>query len=394
MRSIEGSSTPSFPGLIEAARHSRRTEHTLMSISILNRPPQQTEVRTADVLPGLAGTTAGIGVRIKERIWQRMARECDAMLQHALSTGRIVPAEVIERLDQAVSIPDGAVAIAMPDRRDDASAADAATRSAPALEMSRFVSLAVAHSGLARMIAPATPEAVLLMSDERERHPLWSEFGPLPLVRQMLCLALVSLIAVLGVGVFEEVNTANLNKSMLELSGFPLVVIELFLVSAASLGSCFANLQRINTVISEGTYDPRVQSTYWTRWVMGIISGIVLSQIVYDFLVQSGNPTAGEAVPAVVGQPLLALIGGYSVDFVHGMLRRAINTLGNFFGLSMDGATNPPRARMAESPAQERQTMASELAQLQRTLTSDSTEAEELRKQLDGLIHRIRPKGG
>lgn len=364
-----------------------------MSVSVLNRPPRQTEVTTA-LLTGPAGTAAGIGVRIKERIWQRMARECDAMVQHALSTGRVVPAEVIERLDQAISAPDGPVAIAMPDRRDDASPTDAAMRSAPALEMSRFASLAMAHAGLARTIAPATPEAVLLMSDERERHPLWSEFGPLPLVRQMLCLALVSLVALLGVGVFEEVNAANLNKSMLDLSGFPLFVIEIFLVSAASLGSCFANLQRINTVVSEGTYDPRVQSTYWTRWVMGIISGIVLSQIVYDFLVQSGNTTAAEAVPAVVGQPLLALIGGYSVDFVHGMLRRAVNTLGNFFGLSMDGATNPPRARVEETPTQERLTMASELAQLQRTLTSDSTEAEELRKHLDGLIHRIRPKAG
>src|SRR6476660_8816773 len=61
-------------------------------------------------------------------------------------------------------------------------------------------------------------------------------------------------------------------------------MVEAFLVSAASLGACFANLQRIDTFISVGTYDPRFQSTYWTRWVMGVISGVILSQLVYNSL--------------------------------------------------------------------------------------------------------------
>jgi hypothetical protein len=117
----------------------------------------------------------------------------------------------------------------------------------------------------------------------RDRHPVWCEFGPLPLVRQMLGLAMLSLVLLLWVSLCSVVNNVNVSKSRLELSGYPLLMIEAFLVSAASLGACFANLQRINTFISDGTYDPRVQSTYWTRWVMGVISGIVLSQIVYDF---------------------------------------------------------------------------------------------------------------
>jgi hypothetical protein len=108
---------------------------------------------------------------------------------------------------------------------------------------------------------------------------------------------------------------------------------ETFLVSAASLGSCFANLQRINTVISDGTYDPRVQCTYWTRWVMGVISGIELSRLVYAFLLAHSGNMSGPTVPAAIGQPILALLGGYSVDFVHGILRRGINAVSHFFGL-------------------------------------------------------------
>src|SRR5262249_22496035 len=87
---------------------------------------------------------------------------------------------------------------------------------------------------------------------------------------------------------------------------FPLLVIEVFLFSSASLGSCFANLQRINGVISDGTYDPRTQSTYWTRWAMGVISGVVLSQLIYDIFLFHHPPTdtAAEWVSASIGEPI------------------------------------------------------------------------------------------
>jgi hypothetical protein len=334
-----------------------------MSISILHRSPRRADDRPSDEpLPGAAARAAtAFDVQVKERLRQRMVRQCEAMLQHALGTGRVVSAEVMEHLDQAVSTPDVSMTVAAAPRRDDALPADLATGSGSAAERSRLASLVVAHAGLALAIAPATPEAVLLMAEERTRHPFWSGFGPLPLVRRMLGLALLSLVVLLGVSISAQVNTVNMSKSVLELSGFPLLMIEAFLVSAASLGACFANLQRINTFISDGTYDPRVQSTYWTRWVMGVISGIVLSQLVYVFyLAHSGNdPTVGTASVAI-GQPILALLGGYSVDFVHGILTRAINSVGNFFGVSMaGGADNQPRPGMVEAVAQQRLALAS-----------------------------------
>src|SRR6516162_9412898 len=348
-----------------------------MNISILNRPPRHVEERPYDASPPVTAVGAtGVGVQVRERLWQRMARECEAMVQHALGTGLVVPADVMEHLDQAVSAPVGQITIAAPDPPPAGAASTAS-----AIGTSRFALLAAAHTGLAIAIAPATPEAVLLMADERERHPVRSEFGPLPLVRQVLGLAMLSLVVLLGVSTSAVVNTANMNKSLLELSGYPLFMIEIFLVSAASLGSCFANLQRINTVISDGTYDPRVQSTYWTRWVMGVISGIVLSQLVYVFyLAQSGNDQTVGTASVAIGQPILALIGGYSVDFVHGILTRAINSVGNFFGVSMaGGADNQPRPGMVEAVAQQRLALASASANLERALPA-SAETEDLNR--------------
>lgn len=336
-----------------------------MNISLLNKPPRRAVEPFDEPQPGDAGETTGFGAQVKKRLWQEMARECEAMVKHAFSTGSVVPLEVLDCLDRAVSAPNGQMAFATSDSSGDASRADTAPRSFPEIVTSRFALLAAAHSGLAFAIAPATPEAVRLMADECERHPVLCEFGPLPLVRQMLGLAMLSLLTLLAVSISAAVNTANMSKSLLQLSGYPLLMIEAFLVSAASLGSCFANLQRINTVISDGTYDPRVQSTYWTRWVMGVISGVVLSQIVYDFLLapHSGNDPTVRTASAAIGQPILALLGGYSVDFVHGILKRAINAVANFFGVSMDESATQPPSPMAEAGAQQHLASASVSAQ-------------------------------
>jgi hypothetical protein len=138
------------------------------------------------------------------------------------------------------------------------------------------------------------------MADERERHPLWSALGPVPLVRQMLGVTLFSLVVLLVVSIDAAVNTENMTKSLLQLSGFPLLMVEGFLVSAASLGACFANLQRINTFISEGTYDPRFQSTYWTRWVMGVFPGVILSQLVYNSLLEHSAADPGSSAAGAI----------------------------------------------------------------------------------------------
>lgn len=289
-------------------------------------------------LPDATGEVARIGARVREQLWRRMARECEAMAQHALSTGRTIPCEVVERLDQALSTPDAPAGSATPNpgRIDDASHQKAAAGSPLPSEVSPLASLSGAHGALAQIIAPATPEAVLLLADERSTHPLLYALGPLPISRQMLGLAILSLFLLLGIPLSEEMNPVNMSKTMLTLSGYSLLLKEAYLVSAASLGSCFQNLQRINVVISDGTYDPKFQSTYWTRWAMGVISGIIISQLIYVFLMHA--PSTGAAMPAAtIGQPLLALLGGYSVDLVRGILSRTIDTLGSFFHGSHNG---------------------------------------------------------
>jgi hypothetical protein len=346
--------------------------------------------------PDAMGEVATVGVRLRLRLWDRMARECEAMAEHALGIGRAIPLEVLEQLDQALLASDPAAAVS--GRRDigDGTREEAIIGGAPAAETSPLASLSAAHGSLAQIVAPATPESILLTAEERVTHPLWYALGPLPIVRQMLGLAVVSLFVLLGVSLSGNVNAVNMSKTFLELEGYPLMLIEIFLLSASSLGSCFQNLQRINAVISEGTYDPKFQSTYWTRWVMGVISGIILSQLVYDILLGHGTATEPSklGISPAVGEPLLALLGGYSVDVVHGILSRVVNTIGSLFhGPSDDTVENQARARLVEAVAQERLSTASDLVDLQRHLAR-TPEADELRKRLDAVIQRITLKAG
>jgi len=101
-----------------------------------------------------------------------------------------------------------------------------------------------------------------------------------------------------------------------------------------ALGSCFQNLQKINAVIADGTHNPKFESTYWTRWAMGVISGIILSQLVYHLVLthdSEGDVTVPWLSPTI-GEPLLALLGGYSVDVVHRILSNLIDSFAGLFG--------------------------------------------------------------
>jgi hypothetical protein len=176
-----------------------------------------------------------------------------------------------------------------------------------------------------------------------------------------------------------------MSKSLLELSGYPLLMIEAFLVSAASLGGCFANLQKINTVISDGTYDPRAQSTYWTRWMMGVISGIVLSQIVYDFfLAHSGTTRPSTRYRPRSGNRSSRYLADIpSISFTEFSTVRSIQSAISSESQWTVGSTVRSGAGWARRLA-----IASELAELQRALAANP-DMGEIRHRLEGLIQRI-----
>jgi hypothetical protein len=195
---------------------------------------------------------------------------------------------------------------------------------------SRLAALAEAHFGLTKLIDPAKPGALLLLVEDRRANPFWNTFGAVPLVRWMQSIAVISLLLLLGISLSNKVNAVNMTKGLLNLYGLDLLCVEIFLVAAAAIGASLANLKRLDRYISACTYERRFDSSYWTRLVMGVMSGIILSQVVYGAIVGHEPDTANTL--SEFGQPVLALLGGFSADLVHDVLSQLIAVIGNLLG--------------------------------------------------------------
>ena len=190
----------------------------------------------------------------------------------------------------------------------------------------------------------------MLLAEQRHCHPVLHAFGPVAQVRWMLAAAVLALLLLLGTALSGDVNPENVSKGLLNLQGMQLVVVETFLVAASAVGATLANLKRLNRYISDCNYDPRYDSSYWTRLVMGLISGVILSQVVFGAFVGpdgagasgAANAPAGSALLGF-GQPILAILGGFSADLVHDVLTHLIGVIGNALGLRKPDQVRPER---------------------------------------------------
>ncbi len=203
------------------------------------------------------------------------------------------------------------------------------------------------------MVAPLTPRTVLLMQHERERSPLLASFGPLPIMRRMTFLAAAALVGLLGTSLSDQINAANMQRDLIENSGYPLFVVEVFLVCAALLGTTFSNLFQLSRALDDGSYDDRRDALYWTNIVVGVMSGIILSQFVFHIMQAEGErQPMGAAGSAFLRQPLLALIGGFSGSLVHKTLSRVVLAIEFFFdGSPLSGANEMQARRQANAGA-------------------------------------------
>lgn len=260
-----------------------------------------------------------------DRIRNRMVREVEAMTVFALSTGIGVPSDLMAQLDRAMVESDRGDTTDTP-------------RADPAV---RIALLSSTHAELTRLIAPAKPGPLLLLAEDRRAYPFWNGFGAVPLVRRMLAVSVISLIVLLGTALSSQVNAENMSKGLLGLQGWPLLWNEVFLFAASAVGAGLSNLRRLDRFISTCTYDQRFDSSYWSRLVMGVISGILLAQVLYSAIF-GGNANATADGFSALNQPILALLGGFSADLVHDVLSHFIATIGNLLGTKRAQQPPPP----------------------------------------------------
>ena len=184
------------------------------------------------------------------------------------------------------------------------------------------------HRQLAEKVAPARPAAILLIESEMQRKSTLRYFlglhflGPVKIVRAMMGASILMLVIFLALSCSEAINQENLNKTLYDQHGRTLFYNMLFLLSSAGLGASFSALFEIRPYIAMRTYDTVYSTDYWIRFILGVMSGLILAELVPVEQITSQNETMTDLT-----RPLLAMLGGFSVQVVYRILQRIVQTL-------------------------------------------------------------------
>ncbi len=261
---------------------------------------------------------------------EQLLRASEAMVRYALASGLVVPEPVAHTIHRA-GLPD-----------------------APPVDVRQ---LTRAHNELVRLVAPATPRTILVIAEGR-RSAL-SMLGPVRLVRQMLVVVIVLLVLFLLLASSQEVNETS--GDFFHDAGEPVLINGLFYLVAGGLGAAFSALFTAQRYIKDGIYDPKYESTYWLRFILGLMAGLLLPA-----LVPLG--VEGESGGAVT-RPVLALLGGFSAAVLYRVLERLVSTVETLVRTDprqvQSAQQEVAAARSAEATATERVALVSELRRLQ-----------------------------
>jgi hypothetical protein len=202
---------------------------------------------------------------------EQLVHECIAMTQYALASGKHVPPAVATAVEQA--------------------------RTTPADPTSDVGAITKVHDQLCKLVAPATPRALLLMGADHGAKGMRSMLGPVGLVRRMMIAAVASMVVFIGVSLTPYVNeTLTVQTS----DGISLFATELFWLAAAAMGASFAMLLQASGYVGRGS-DER---GYWIQFFLSVMAGFIVVALL--------------PVDSVMGlsQPTIAVLGAFFASMV------------------------------------------------------------------------------
>lgn len=243
-----------------------------------NTPPQNT---------GLKDTT------LSDQMTALMLEECNAMVRHCLNSGLQLSSRLIQTLDRINRVPK--------------------------LEDVDMEMLTKIYNQLVVVVAPAKPRTLLLLEKEKKDRTFFGRLGPVPIARHFMFVAAFSLIGLISLALSPMVNGDPYQFSLFKNFGPNLLVNVVFLLFSASLGASFFNLYTINHYIKSGTFDTMYNNSYWNRYILGLVAGMLIATMVPLETIDrdQGNGSLGG-----FGAPLLALVGGFSAEVVYQILQR------------------------------------------------------------------------
>ena len=201
-----------------------------------------------------------------------------------------------------------------------------------------FDTLMQAHLALSKIIAPATP----LSLEATEPAPGW--LGSLkrpPLVYAMIIIAAISVFGFVVTNIWvarsdnrsTAVGLAATNPGVAR--SYDEIPEKLNWMFAAALGAVVYVLFTAHGYVKDRTFDPRYNSLYVIRFVLGVLSGLILAIVLQKWFPGSstgtasagtGNANSGPDI-RILGPAVIALLGGFSTEAVYQILQRMVEIL-------------------------------------------------------------------
>ncbi|MCK5188497.1 MAG: hypothetical protein KAR12_00400 [Methylococcales bacterium] len=291
-------------------------------------------------------------------VWQTAMAECDAMVDHAFASGTEIPPELMVLLYDISCHEADTV-------NENGSSAESKNNDQPTIKAQQLTLL---HNKLAAIVAPASPRTLLLMREEAQRGGIFLVFGRVPFIRYMMAVAIIALISLITISMSKEINNATIVLSIFENSGTSLLRVQLLFISAAALGASFSALFQANQYIVQGTFDPKYEASYWVKFVVGLIAGIILTQVIpttgLEYAIES-SPVASTQSQSIANNDTvktsgltetnqedirgmikitLALLGGFSASLVYLILNRLVETIKFFIEPTLKSKQNAVEA--------------------------------------------------
>jgi hypothetical protein len=326
--------------------------------------------------------------------------ECEVLLEYALAQGKKIPNELLRTIQA---------------QKKTIIAADEAGQNPS--RVADNTALGSVYSELVKAIAPASPSAVMLM-DASKRS--WFRFlGPIPLVRKMMIVTIISLAVFLGLFLSPYVDSKTINDDILSFADpMKFLLNELVIVAIAALGASFYGLFEAYKFISNTSFDEKYESIYWIRFVLGIVSGVILAQFIFisglspdaaNMVVSTasdGNIAKApvSAVDFITYKPLLAFLGGFSARVVHKILNSLVDSVETFVSgsardairareeaakVAIDEKVNAIRRESTNRDTANRLQSTLQLMELQQKLATGQMNTEQAQKQLENMINQL-----
>jgi len=158
-------------------------------------------------------------------------------------------------------------------------------------------------------------------------------------VRRLNMITMLCLLTFLGLFFAKEVDSVTINGDILSYEGMAFVYNELVILCMAALGASFYALFEVYKYITKNSYDPKYDSIYWIRFVLGIVSGVILAQFIFvspEILGEDVGDVANNVSKSrelggfMTYKPLLAFLGGFSARVVHKILNSMVEAIETF----------------------------------------------------------------